>query len=172
MSNLTAQPPPQLSKDGRWRWDGHQWVLVKARSSRPSPLPGPGAPQHSPDGRWWWNGYQWVPAKPGSAGPPEPRGPGALANIAGGLGMGALVGLPVALYALAYYLSGTAYGWGTILAIVAVPLAGAVLGVLALVFPGHGHDRSLRRRVAWSGIAASVASAAGVLWMCLAAAGG
>ncbi|HET7243339.1 MAG TPA: hypothetical protein VFJ07_00790 [Streptosporangiaceae bacterium] len=63
------------------------------------------------------------------------------------------------LYALAYDLSGTVYDWGTALAILAMPLTGAALAVLALVFPGHGHDRSLRRRMAWGGIAASLVSA-------------
>jgi hypothetical protein len=92
--------------------------------------------------------------------------PGALANIAAGFGLSALVALPIVLYALAYYLSGTAYSWGTALAVLAVPLMGAVVGMLALVFPGHGHDRSLRRRVAWGGIAASLASAVVLLvWL-------
>jgi hypothetical protein len=72
----------------------------------------------------------------------------------------------VALYALAYYLSGAAFNWGAALAVLAVPLTGAVLGALALIFPGHEHDRSLRRRVAWGGIAAALASAV-VLFVCL-----
>lgn len=164
MSNLTAQPPPQRSKDGRWRWDGHQWVLLKPRSSRPSYLPGPGAPQLSSDGRWWWNGYQWVPADPASSKPPKPPGPGALANIAAGFGLFALITLLPGLVALMQPPPGTTYGWGDAPYLLPVPLTGAVFGVLALVFPGHGHDRRMRRRLAWVGIAASLASAAGVLW--------
>jgi hypothetical protein len=46
-------PPPMLSSDWRWYWDGLGW----------RPVPPPGAPV-SPDGYQWWNGYQWVPLPP------------------------------------------------------------------------------------------------------------
>ena len=163
MSNLTAQPPPQLSKDGRWRWDGNKWVLLKPRSSVPSYLPGPSAPQLSSDGRWWWTDYRWVPADPASSKPPKPPGPGALAKWAIASGLFALVTLLPALVALMQPPPGTTYGWGDVPFVLAVPLTGAVLGVLALVFPGHGHVRAKRRRLAWGGIAASLTSAAAVL---------
>ncbi len=60
----SAEPGVQYSPDGRWWWDGSQWL--------PAPGPPPPAPsvapgvQYSPDGRWWWNGWQWTPA----TGPP------------------------------------------------------------------------------------------------------
>src|SRR5579859_4356694 len=38
-------PPPVISTDGRWWWDGSRWRSLL-----------------SPDGRWWWNGQGWVPA--------------------------------------------------------------------------------------------------------------
>ena len=39
----------QLSPDGRYRWDGAQWVPVVTSA----PV--------SADGRWSWNGVQWMP---------------------------------------------------------------------------------------------------------------
>lgn len=39
----------QVSPDGRYRWNGAQWVPVVA------------AAPVSADGRWSWNGVQWVP---------------------------------------------------------------------------------------------------------------
>jgi hypothetical protein len=99
----------------------------------------------------------------GRSKPPTPLGAGALANIAAGFGLFALVTLLPALVALAQPPPGTTYGWGDAPYLLAVPLTGAVFGVLALVFPGHGHDRPLRRRLAWVGIAASLTSAAGLL---------
>jgi hypothetical protein len=57
MANLTAQPPPQLSSDGHWRWDGHQWEPVQPGQRGFVPA------QLSSDGQWWWNGKRWVPAK-------------------------------------------------------------------------------------------------------------
>lgn len=46
---MAPQPPKgfrPLSPDGRFYWDGYQWV------SRP-PL--------TPDGRFYWNGHRWMP---------------------------------------------------------------------------------------------------------------
>ncbi|MFI5282310.1 MAG: hypothetical protein ACHQ0J_04185 [Candidatus Dormibacterales bacterium] len=43
----------QVSPDGKWIWDGKQWL----------PFTGPptGPPRMSPDGRWVWDGKQWLP---------------------------------------------------------------------------------------------------------------
>jgi hypothetical protein len=50
-----TEPPSvgQLSADGRWRWDGHGWVITD---------------QLSPDGRWRWDGLAWQPVAEASAG--------------------------------------------------------------------------------------------------------
>ena len=56
--SIGAGPParsPQLSPDGKWVWDGKQWLPVSAASPPPRP------PQISPDGKWVWNGKQWLP---------------------------------------------------------------------------------------------------------------
>lgn len=175
MSNLTTQPPAQLSKDGRWRWDGSQWVLVKPRSSRPSHLPGPGAPQHSADGRWWWNGYRWMPATSASSKPLSPRGSGALPKIAIGFGAFAII----MLLSWLFYWSDVTSGGSppdradALIGLLTVPLPAAVLGtvlsVLALISAGREkYDRSSRQRMAWGGIATCLPCAALVLWLCLA----
>jgi hypothetical protein len=44
---------PQISPDGRWIWDGKQWLPVANPSSRPL--------QVSPDGKWVWDGTRWLP---------------------------------------------------------------------------------------------------------------
>lgn len=165
MPNITAHPPPQLSEDGRWRWDGTQWVPV--RSSKRSGLPGPGAPQLSSDGRWWWNGYEWVPATPASSKSPKPPGgPGVLAILAASFGGWAL------LFTFGPFfdeppLVGDYDVMGHARDVLGVPsvlwapaVLALVFGVLALVFPGHGHNRGLRRFLAWGGIAISLAFAA------------
>jgi hypothetical protein len=96
-----------------------------------------------------------------------------LATLAAGSGLFALLVLPGLMLGIMESPPGSGSGWGGAFAVLAVPVSGAVLGVvlgvLALVFPGDGHDRSLRRRVAWGGIAASLASAAGVWWFVSAA---
>jgi len=46
---------PQLSPDGKWVWNGKQWLPVSAASPPPRP------PQISPDGKWVWDGKQWLP---------------------------------------------------------------------------------------------------------------
>ena len=47
--------PPQWSADGRWWWDGGQWV---PRQAPPQPLvapsPGPTGPSPRRGARWWW----------------------------------------------------------------------------------------------------------------------
>jgi hypothetical protein len=164
VSNL---PPPQLSSDGRWRWDGEQWVPVKPPSSKQPELGGPGAPQLSTDGRWWWNGYEWAPAEPASSKRTKPPGAGALANIAAGCGLIVLVS-PIGI-GLAEAPPGQAYDTGFALGVLALPLScgvlGLALGVLALVFPGQGHDHSLRRRLAWVGIGAALAFVPFMAWV-------
>lgn len=180
MPTVTTQPPPQLSLDGRWRWDGTQWTCVKP-SKRWSDPRGPGAPQASPDGRWWWtgwNGYRWVPADQASFKPPKAPGlaPARLAVI---FGLGALVLLPPTLL---FMMEGTydtpsgeqgPWGWDGILTGLLLPFAGVVLGVVfgvqALVSLRQRDDRS-QRRMAWVGIAASLAGAVGVVLIGLAAA--
>jgi hypothetical protein len=42
------------------------------------------------------------------------------------------------------------------LAVLSAAVLGVVFGVLALVYPGHGHSRSNRRFLAWVGIAVSL----------------
>jgi len=53
---MGAEPPKpmQLSPDGRYYWDGHQWV-----------------PTLSPSGRWLWDGARWNPVQ--VAGLPSPQ---------------------------------------------------------------------------------------------------
>jgi len=56
--SIGAGPPtrsPQLSPDGKWVWDGKQWLPVTGASPPPRP------PQLSPDGKWVWDGKQWLP---------------------------------------------------------------------------------------------------------------
>ena len=64
-----GEGPPQYSADGRWWWNGQQWIAAHRAP-----------PQYSADGRWWWNGQQWIQA----AGhhPPPKREPAA-ADVAG-----------------------------------------------------------------------------------------
>jgi len=51
---------PLISPDGRWIWDGRQWLPFANPSSRPL--------QTSPDGKWMWDGSQWLPvARSGAA---------------------------------------------------------------------------------------------------------
>lgn len=151
---------------GRWRWDGNQWVPAKPTSSKRPGLPGPGKPQLSSDGRWWWNGYQWVPARPVLSKQTRPPGPGPLAAIAAGLGIFAVVFIPASLLGAG---SDLGYAIGVLSVILSLAVVGMICGVLALVFPGHGHDRSLRRRVAGGGVAASLigASLVGLLFASL-----
>jgi hypothetical protein len=161
MSNLTALPPPQLSSDGRWRWDGQQWVPAGPKSSKRPGSADPGAPQLSSDGRWWWTGYQWAPAEQASSKQPQPPGPGALPKSAVGFGAFALAALPLWLIGIDDMRSGSYQpGWADVSAALAVTLPGTVFGVLALALPGHGHDRSERRHLAWAGMAASLISTA------------
>ena len=43
---MSAQPPGQLSPDGKWYWDGKEWASAT-----------------SPDGRFRWNGREWTSVK-------------------------------------------------------------------------------------------------------------
>jgi hypothetical protein len=63
MTNLAIGPPPQLSQDGHWRWDGHQWEPTQPPSPEHRKRSGPVSAQLSPDGCWWWNGREWAPAE-------------------------------------------------------------------------------------------------------------
>jgi hypothetical protein len=58
-----SPPPVQYSPDGRYFWDGQQWIPV---------APAPAPVQLSPDGRHSWDGQQWVPV----ASSPPRVGPG------------------------------------------------------------------------------------------------
>ena len=52
-------PPPQVSPDGRFWWDGRAWQAM---------------PTLSPDGRHWWDGQSWQPVpvvEEAAAPPPE-----------------------------------------------------------------------------------------------------
>jgi hypothetical protein len=44
-------PPPQVSPDGKFYWDGQRW----------GPMPEPPPPLVSPDGLFYWDGERWVP---------------------------------------------------------------------------------------------------------------
>jgi hypothetical protein len=46
-----AEPEPQFSADGYWRWDGSDWVATTAEDH---------IGRLSPDGYWRWDGYDWV----------------------------------------------------------------------------------------------------------------
>ena len=65
----------QVSPDGKFVWDGHNWVPVQQHAGQQG-QPGPGGPggpggpiRTSPDGRFWWDGTQWVPTQPPVAAP-------------------------------------------------------------------------------------------------------
>lgn len=58
-------PPPQVSPDGKYHWDGFRWL----------PIPQP-VPDVSP-GKFAWDGTQWVP-RPGAV----PRQPVSARNLA------------------------------------------------------------------------------------------
>jgi hypothetical protein len=76
----SEQVQGQYSPDGKWWWNGTQWVSVAAAAAAAAPselasaaaLDAPNSPEkatspseqvqaeYSPDGKWWWNGTQWV----------------------------------------------------------------------------------------------------------------
>lgn len=61
-------PPPLVSPDGRFYWDGEKWVPMPA-ASVPQPQPVPQQlRQLSPDGMYYWDGHRWVR----TAGPTQP----------------------------------------------------------------------------------------------------
>ncbi|WP_148573063.1 hypothetical protein [Nocardioides caldifontis] len=49
---------PQVSPDGKFVWDGHNWVPTRQPTQQQ-----PQGRQTSPDGRFWWDGRQWVPVQ-------------------------------------------------------------------------------------------------------------
>ena len=53
-------PPPQVSPDGRFYWNGERWVLMQV----------PAPPLVSPDGQFYWDGVRWEPLV---ASVPEPE---------------------------------------------------------------------------------------------------
>lgn len=54
---MSDMKPGAVSSDGRWAWDGSQWV---PRSAPPQTT--------SPDGLWVWDGSRWQPAAGGTGG--------------------------------------------------------------------------------------------------------
>lgn len=69
-----SPPPPQVSPDGKFYWDGARWAPVQsvaAQVAAPSgTMPAPGAATNliarggrwfTPDQRLWWDGNQWLP---------------------------------------------------------------------------------------------------------------
>jgi len=56
---------PILSPDGRWQWDGKEWV-----SAVGAPPSVPPVKTKTPDGRLEWDGKDWVPVAGGP--PPAP----------------------------------------------------------------------------------------------------
>ena len=72
---MTAQPP--LSPDGRFWWNGTQWIPVPVPGSSWAPRAAPqGVAERSPivlpvavprpispDGMWWWDGAAWRPTR-------------------------------------------------------------------------------------------------------------
>jgi hypothetical protein len=96
---------------------------------------------------------------------PQQLDTGALPKLAVGFGAFALFFMLMGLIGIADMRTGGYQpGWGDVFGACAVTLPGTVFGVLALVFPGHGHDRSGRRFLAWVGIATSLISTA---FLCL-----
>lgn len=70
-------PPPQVSPDGKFYWDGAQWVPVQHRPAEASTATTEtatpasttnvivrGGRSLSPDQRFWWDGAQWLPYRP------------------------------------------------------------------------------------------------------------
>ena len=70
-------PPPQVSPDGKFYWDGARWVPVEHGSAEaPSPSTETATPSAttnviarggrwlSPDQKFWWDGGQWLPYRP------------------------------------------------------------------------------------------------------------
>jgi ribosomal protein L40E len=56
----SAVAAPQYSADGKWWWDGQQWVAVVSPPT-----------QFSADGKWWWNGRDWSAVTAQPAAPAE-----------------------------------------------------------------------------------------------------
>lgn len=92
---------PHLSPDGRWWWDGAQWVPA----NQPAPPPAPATLRLSPDGRYQWNGQAWVPVVPTSSmarpAAPATRGSGSKTWLIVGLAIAGAVALFVAIGILA-----------------------------------------------------------------------
>jgi hypothetical protein len=62
-------PPPQVSPDGKFYWDGTRWVpMPTAAVQEPQPV-AESAPsrQLSPDGKYYWDGTRWVPMQAAAA---------------------------------------------------------------------------------------------------------
>lgn len=45
MQDILVEPRPQVSADGRWWWNGHEWRPI-------AELPAPAAQSKSPTSRW------------------------------------------------------------------------------------------------------------------------
>ena len=55
---VASKPAERLSADGKWRWDGTQWVARVQVAVKTPAVVG----QLSADGRWRWNGREWKDA--------------------------------------------------------------------------------------------------------------
>jgi hypothetical protein len=150
MANLMTGPPPQLSQDGHWRWDGHQWEPAQPSSPEHRKRSGPVSAQLSPDGQWWWTGREWVPAE---ALKPDRRGDRAATAL--GLGF-----LPLgAAFAMSLGTQAGVEGWSkfspaAIIIILAVCAAPAlIVGTLVLARPAPSPGLRRRRIMASIGIA-------------------
>jgi Putative peptidoglycan binding domain len=54
-----AAADPNLSSDGHWRWDGHDWVATAAAPHEAHSAADGYVGQLSPDRYWRWNGADW-----------------------------------------------------------------------------------------------------------------
>ncbi len=71
VASAAPSPPPQVSPDGKFYWDGQRWVPMQAALAPEPPQPR----QLSPDGKYYWDGERWVPValmdEEGIARPPK-----------------------------------------------------------------------------------------------------
>ena len=58
---MGSAAPPQFSPDGRWWWDGSQWIPAPMPQMPPATTSSTLVRQFSADGRFWWDGQRWLP---------------------------------------------------------------------------------------------------------------